>query len=49
MIEIYAKNINDLINNPTTQLIETSGYSLVERIGHTAIFELQKTVQPTIF
>lgn len=44
MIEIYAKNINDLINNPTTQLIETSGYSLVERIGHTAIFELQKTV-----
>jgi RNA-binding protein YhbY len=41
MIEIYGSNIRDVIDNKATHLIESAGYSMVERIGHTAIFELQ--------
>lgn len=42
MIEIYGSSVRDIISNATTQIIEAAGYSMVERIGHTAIFELQK-------
>ena len=41
MIEIYGSSIRDIILNTKTHIIEAAGYSMVERIGHTAIFELK--------
>jgi len=40
MVEIYAKNIKDLMVNPAVINLESDGYSFVERAGHTAIFVL---------
>ena len=39
MIEIYSQNLLDLANNATTKLIISHGYTLSQRMGHTAIFE----------
>ena len=39
MIEIYSKNLLDLVGNTTTKLIVSHGYTLSQRMGHTAIFE----------
>ena len=39
MIEIYSQNLLDLANNATTKLIISHGYTLIQRMGHTAIFE----------
>lgn len=38
MIEIYGESIREVLEHPTCQFIEKSGYQFKERVGHTAIF-----------
>jgi FkbM family methyltransferase len=40
MIEIYSKDLVELIQRPAVQQLMSSGYLLVERLGHTAVFTL---------
>lgn len=40
MIEIYGNSIREVMQRPSFQLIEKNGYSFIQRVGHTAIFEL---------
>lgn len=40
MIEIYSKDLVELIQRSAVQQLMNSGYLLIERIGHTAVFTL---------
>lgn len=44
MIEIYCIHLSDLLKTRTYQLLIEGGYTLVERIGHTAVFERQPSL-----
>lgn len=39
MIELYGRTLREVLALPVTAIIESHGYALVERAGHTAIFE----------
>lgn len=41
MVEIYGETIPDVIGTRTYKLLTDVGYGFTERLGHTAVFELQ--------
>jgi FkbM family methyltransferase len=40
MIEIYSKDLAELVQRPSVKRLMNLGYLLVERMGHTAVFTL---------
>jgi hypothetical protein len=38
MIEIYSRDMVELLARPSVHMLMNAGYLLVERMGHTAVF-----------